>query len=58
MWDYVPIFGSIDWSQIYAVDKYYLDEVHEDVSKTLHIIPSALLDTKVGVDAGVSGCAR
>ena len=37
----------------------YLDEVHENISKTLHIIPPALLDTKVGVDAGVpSGASQ
>ena len=35
----------------------YLYEVHEDVSETLHIVPPALLDAEVGVDAGVSGGA-
>merc|ERR1719282_654603 len=33
-----------------------LDEVHEDIAETLHIVPSALLDAKVGVDRGVPSC--
>ena len=31
----------------------YLDEVHEDVSQTLHVVPPALLYPQVRVDAGV-----
>ena len=41
------------------IDKsFYLDEVHEDIAETLHVIPSALLDAKVGVDRGVPSCSR
>ena len=41
------------------IDKlFYLDEVHEDIAETLHVIPSALLDAKVGVDRGVPSCPR
>jgi len=36
----------------------YLDKVHEDVSEALHIVPPALLNAEVGVDAGVAGRAR
>jgi len=35
-----------------------LDEVHEDIAETLHVVPSALLDAKVGVDRGVPSCPR
>ena len=39
------------------IDKlFYLDEVHEDIAETLHIVPSALLNAKVGVDRGVPSC--
>ena len=39
------------------IDKlFYLDEVHEDIAETLHVVPSALLDAKVGVDRGVPSC--
>ena len=34
-----------------------LDEVHEDVSEALHVVPPALLDAEVGVDGGVAGRA-
>ena len=41
------------------IDKlFYLDEVHEDIAETLHVVPSALLDAKVGVDRGVPSCPR
>ena len=33
----------------------YLYKVHEDVSETLHVVPPALLDAQVGVDAGIPG---
>ena len=35
----------------------YLYKVHEDVSETLHVVPPALLNAEVGVDAGVPGGA-
>ena len=41
------------------IDKlFYLYEVHEDIAETLHVVPSALLDAKVGVDRGVPSCPR
>ena len=36
----------------------YLDEVHEDIAETLHVIPSALFDAKVGVDRSIPSCPR
>ena len=30
------------------------DEVHEDISQALHVVPSALFNAKVGIDRGIS----
>ena len=37
---------------------YYLNEVHEDVSEALHVVPPALLDPKVRVDRRVPSRTR
>lgn len=37
------------------IKKHYLDKIHEDVAQAFHIISSALLNSKMCVDAGVSG---
>ena len=42
--------------QMKCTQSCYLDEVHEDIAETLHVVPSALLDAKVGVDRGVPSC--
>ena len=34
------------------------DEVHQNVPKTLHVVPAALLDPQMRVDAGVARRAR
>lgn len=34
---------------------HYLNKIHEDVAQALHVISSALLNSKMCVDAGVSG---
>ena len=60
---YLGIYLDLSRSiYIYINRKYtqscYLDEVHEDIAETLHVVPSALLDAKVGVDRGVPSCPR
>jgi hypothetical protein len=48
----IRIRNKISWIRNTGLK--YLDEVHEDVAEALHVVPSALLNAEVGVDAGVA----